>query len=315
MWYEQYNWKENPFSIKASTELIGLEEKKQELVSYIRSGDICFLNGPTGVGKTSLLKWLEHNLPRHKVIYLDAAGIQPGFSITNYLKKQASLFSKLSGKTFPKNTVILVDESQDCDQELLKALKLHWDHNHIKSIVITQINPHLSQFSQSFKDRIGNRIILLEKLTKSQGYDLIKLRTRNHHPFDLSAIEAILEIADGIPRKIIETAEIICMKFSGKKTTLNAFDVQSCFQKPIQPKPIEIPEKIPTPAEHKKKLSPMESLVMQQLATSNKTAQMLALLLKTSEGSIGKQLSNLMKKRLIQITKYERPKEYGLLKE
>src|SRR3989344_5108329 len=255
MWYQEYNWKENPFSIKTSTELIGLEEKQQELISYIKSGDICFLNGPTGTGKTSLLKWLEHHLPNHKVIYLDAAGIQQGFSITKYLKKQTSIFNKLRGRQFPKNTVILVDESQDCDQELLKALKLHWDHNHIKSIVITQINPHLSQFSQSFKDRIGNRVILLEKLTKSQGYDLLKLRTSNQNPFDLSAIEAILDIAGGIPRKIIETAEIVCMKFAGKKPAINAFDVQSCFQKSSQQPPRDSLTPVPVPTKPGKKLS------------------------------------------------------------
>ena len=88
MWYKQYGWKENPFSIKTNTGLIGLEAKKVELLNYIKSGDICFLNGPTGVGKTSLLKWLEKNLKHHKIIYIDAAGIQENFSLSQYLKKE-----------------------------------------------------------------------------------------------------------------------------------------------------------------------------------------------------------------------------------
>jgi len=338
MWHEQYGWKDNPFSIKTSTDLIGLEGKKQELLNYIRAGDVCFLNGPTGVGKTSLLKWLEKNLKHHKLIYIDAAGINEDFSLAKYLKNKAGFIGKLTGKEFPKNTVVLVDESQDCNPEFLKALKLHWDHNHIKSIVVTQINPELN-FSESFRNRIGNRIIPIGRLSSSEGYELISLRTNNKNPFDKSAIEAILEYSHYIPRKILETCEIACMKLQGKNP-INAFDIEEILSPHKKQKigEIEIPQyseyqkeleeneikqsEIEIPAQKIQqefqdisiKLSPMESSILQHLQASNKTAQMLALLLKTSEGSVGKQLSNLMKKSLIKITKLERPKEYGLVK-
>ncbi len=316
MWYEPYGWKENPFSIKNPSALVGVEEKKQELISYVNAGDVCFLNGQTGVGKTSLLRWLTNNLKEHKVIYIDAAGIQDSFSLTNYLKKQTPIFSKLTGKQFPKNTVILVDESQDCNPEFLKALKLHWDHNHIKSIVITQISPELNTFSESFRHRIGSRVVTLGKLTKSQGYDLISSRTGNKNPFDKSSIETILEFSNYIPRKILENCEIVCMKMNGKEI-INAFDVEDCLKEKtnIQEQSLEayLPEEQLPILETK--LSPMEKLILQQLESSNKTAQMLALMLKTSEGSVGKQLSNLAKKGLIRITKLERPKEYGVVKD
>ncbi|HLC58094.1 MAG TPA: ATP-binding protein [Candidatus Nanoarchaeia archaeon] len=327
MWYDYYGWKANPFSIKTSTELIGLDNKKQELIQYVNNGDVCFLNGPTGVGKTSLLRWLEKNLKNHKVLYIDAAGIQSGFSLTNYLKKQNTLFNRLRGKDFPKNTVILVDESQDCDEELLKALKLHWDHNHIKSIVITQISPQLDKFSESFRHRIGERIILVGQLTSSQGYDLISLRACNKNPFDKSAIEAILEYSNHIPRKILENTEMVCMKMAGKKNqSINAFDVEDCLSKKPDFQPAQFIQQPQITQEQSpqepqsteqsplQKLSPMEKSILQQLAPSDKTAQTLAFLLKTSEGSVGKQLSNLMKKNLVRITKLERPKAYGLVK-
>src|SRR3989344_407927 len=300
MWYEPYGWKENPFSIKNPSALVGVEEKKQELISYVNAGDVCFLNGQTGVGKTSLLRWLTNNLKEHKVIYIDAAGIQDSFSLTNYLKKQTPIFSKLTGKQFPKNTVILVDESQDCNPEFLKALKLHWDHNHIKSIVVTQINPELN-FSESFRNRIGNRIIPIGRLSSSEGYELISLRTNNKNPFDKSAIEAILEYSHYIPRKILETCEIACMKLQGKNP-INAFDIEEILSPHKKQKigEIEIPQyseyqkeleeneikqsEIEIPAQKIQqefqdisiKLSPMESSILQHLQASNKTAQMLA---------------------------------------
>ena len=234
MWYKSFGWEENPFFIKTSTELVGLDERKKELINYILSNDICFLNGPTGVGKTSLLKWVKENLKNHKVIYLDAAGIDKNFSLTTYLKKHNSFFNKLFKNNFPKNIVVLLDESQDCDEELIKALKLHWDHNHIKSIVITQINPKLTKFSESFKHRVGKRIVILGQLSKSEGYDLVKLRTGDKNPFEVTAIEAILEHSNFIPRKILEACEIVCIKNTEKKKQINAFDVESALKHPIE---------------------------------------------------------------------------------
>ncbi|MBS3151700.1 AAA family ATPase [Candidatus Woesearchaeota archaeon] len=384
MWYESYGWKDNPFSIKTSTDLVGLDEKKKELLNYIVSGDICFLNGPTGIGKTSLLKWIERNLKDHQVFYIDAAGVKPDFSLTNYLKDKTSFFSRLFGDSHPKNTVILLDESQDCDEELLKALKLHWDHQHIKSIVVTQISSELERFSESFKDRIGGRIVNLKGLDESEGYDLIKLRLEGKNPFDTSAIEAILGFSSYIPRKILENCEIVCAKNSGKKFGINAFDVeQALFGKRLgrvrifengkeiifgQYKNIEVENKENVEQEIKERsindeieewkylkkeqleenedkedssvvplaskmvekkeipkfldkikidqyaLSPMEKSIVTYLTESEKTAKQLASILNTSEGSVGKQLSKLINKDLVKITKKDRPKHYGLIK-
>ncbi|MAG47004.1 hypothetical protein CL617_00220 [archaeon] len=324
MWYKSFGWQENPFSIKTNTNLIGVNERKKELINYILSGDICFLNGPTGVGKSSMLRLVRKELKRHKVIYIDAAGVDDNFSITKHLQKFTPIWHKIAGKRFPPNSVILLDESQECDEELVKALKLHWDHENIKSIVITQINPNLNGFSESFRARVGNRIVKLNKISKSNAYDLVKYRTKNKNPFDSSAIAAIAEYANYIPRQILETCEVVCAKLYKKKTSeINAFDVEDVlkeFKKKEEPqtnsfslrKPKEEEETIET--NHISiRLSPMEKNIIDSLRGKQKTAQDLADSLKTTEGSVGKQLSKLMKKNIIKITDHERPKKYGMI--
>ena len=52
---------------------------------------------------------------------------------------------------------------------------------------------------------------------------------------------------------------------------------------------------------------------MEQLKQEDKTTQQLSMVLQTTEGSVGKQLSKLMKKSIIRITDPERPKKYGLM--
>ena len=211
------NLRENPFSVKANPNVVGFSQEKGLLIQYIKNGDVCFLTGPVGIGKTSLLLWLKNNLNPHNVFYIDAADIEKGFGIKEFLKKSRKGFDIF--RTYPKNTVVLLDESQDCDYELQKALKLHWDHGHIKSIVITQIN-QLENFSDSFKDRIGKRVIKLGKLKKSNAIDLINSRVRNKKLFDTKAIEKIIEVAGYIPRKILEFCELIYIKSNKKKIGL-----------------------------------------------------------------------------------------------
>ncbi len=310
MWYNNYGWKENPFSIKTGTDLVGVEEKKKEVLNYILSGDICLLNGPTGVGKSSLLRWVEENLKDHLIVYIDAAGVDSSFSIASFLKKKTSLWGRISGKEYPKNVVVLLDESQDCDEDLIKALKLHWDHQHVKSIVITQIDPSLDQYTESFRNRIGRRVVKLGKLNISNAYDLIKLRTEGKNPFDKSAVETIVESSGHIPRKILETCEIICTKYAGKKLGINVFDVETVLNGSAKPKPQKI--KV-TPNGEIQELSPMQTNIINSLKESEKTTQELAEILKTSEGSVGKQLSKLIKRNKVKITDQNRPKRYGLL--
>ena len=206
---------ENPFSIKANPNVIDLGKEKKLLMQYIKNGDVCFLTGPTGVGKSSLLLWIKNNLNPYNVFYIDAADVEKSFGIKEFLKNSRRGFDRF--RAYPKNTVVLLDESQDCDYELQKALKLHWDHGHIKSIVITQINQNLKNFSDSFNDRIGRRVIELGKLNKLDAINLINLRLRNKKLFDEKAIEKIIEIADYIPRKILEFCELVYLKNKDKK--------------------------------------------------------------------------------------------------
>mgnify|MGYP001603256764 CR=1 FL=1 len=321
-WYLDCGFQENPFSIKSNPNLVGIEHQRKKLIDYIKSGDICFLNGPTGTGKSSLLKWLHENLKDYKPIYIDAAEVDDKFTVTKVLKHNLSIWEKLANKKFPEKVVILLDESQDASNELVKALKLHWDHNHIKSIIITQISPDLGNYSVSFRDRIGNRVIKLGQITKSEAFELIKLRIKNKKIFDEASLEKIFNYSNFIPRKILETCEIICIeKKDSHKKTFTSKDIDeflSRFKETKKEIPIEKPKenKIEMPDNFdEKSFSPMQQKIVTYLAESPKTAKQLSSLLNTSEGSVGKQLSKLSHLDVVKIISKKRPKRYGLIKE
>lgn len=230
MWYKKYGWSENPFSVKPSADgLVGLDEKRNKLLNFVHSGTICFLTGPAGVGKSSMLKWVQQNIEGHTPIYIDAEQLEGVFDLSEYLKQHRTLWETILGHEYPKSVVILLDESHATEDKFKKTLKLYWDHDYIKSIVITQIPP-LKNFSSSVRNRIGNRIIRLDKMDMENVHKMIISRTEDNNPFTKESLELIAKKSEYIPRKILENCEIVCIEMDGKEK-IDVSDVQEVLGK------------------------------------------------------------------------------------
>lgn len=230
MWFKKYGWKENPFSVKPTAErLVGLDKKRDKLLNFVHSGTICFLTGPAGVGKSSTLKWIQHNINKHTPIYIDAEQLgEDLFDLAEYLRQHRTLWETVMGHEYPKSVVVLLDEAHATEDKVKKALKLYWDHDYIKSVVITQI-PSLKNFSSSVRNRIGNRIIKLDKMDKKNIHKMIELRTEENNPFTKEALELIAKKSNHIPRKILENCEAICIATGKEK--IDVSDVKKVLGK------------------------------------------------------------------------------------
>lgn len=231
MWYKKYGWKDNPFSVKpTSKKLVGLDRKRNKLLDFVHAGTICFLTGPAGVGKSSVLKWIQHNVKKHTPLYIDAEQLgEDLFDLSDYLKEHRTLWEAVMGYGYPKNVVVLVDEAHATENKLKKALKLSWDHDYVKSVVITQI-PGLKNFSSSVRNRIGSRVVRLDKLSNKNVHELIRLRTGDNNPFTKDALNVIAKESGFIPRKILENCEIACIEMKGKEK-IDASDVNKVLGK------------------------------------------------------------------------------------
>lgn len=80
-WYEKLGFDENPLDSRPNPNLVGLDEEEERLKNYILKSEICFLNGLTGSGKTSLLMKTQNQLKGYKFIYLDANDLPRDFNI------------------------------------------------------------------------------------------------------------------------------------------------------------------------------------------------------------------------------------------
>ena len=220
VWYKQLKFTENPLDSRPNPKLLNVEEQEEQLINHIVKEEICFLNGPTGSGKTSLLFKVRNKLKNHRFIYLDADDLPLNFNLEQELKKNRSFFDQLRFKKYPsKKPVLIVDEFQATDPNLVLKARSKWenrDNRVIKSIIIAQIDKHLANTSGSFKERLGKRTISLSILDNKGMKEILRLRLYNKKiktnyasKFTDEAISLLVKCADNNPRRLLEYADMI----------------------------------------------------------------------------------------------------------
>ena len=95
MWYEELNFKSNPFSLDKESELIGYDDVIDEIIYAIESGNMLFIEALDGHGKTSLLKFVINKYKgQGKVAYVDCNRLEH-LNIENVIMKRYGLLRRL----------------------------------------------------------------------------------------------------------------------------------------------------------------------------------------------------------------------------
>lgn len=218
-WYEKLQFDVNPLDTRPNPDLVGLDKEAEKVKNHVLKEELCFLNGLTGSGKTSLLLRIQNELKRYRFIYLDAQDLPANFNLEQELKKKRSFFDRITFKQFPrKKPVLLIDEFQSTNPNIILEARGKWESKDrkIKGIVIAQISKYLKNVSDSFKDRLGNRIITLSSLDDYDMKAVLEKRLDNKKTninyvkkFDEKAIDLIIKIADGNVRRLLEYTDMI----------------------------------------------------------------------------------------------------------
>ncbi len=218
-WYEQLGFKANPLDMRPNPLLVGLDRQEEQLTNHILKGDICFLNGLTGSGKSSLLLKVQGLLKDHSFIYLDAQELPEDFDLELTLKDKRSLLDRIRLKKWPsKAPVLIIDEFQASDKTVILDARAKWENpedQRIKSIVIAQISKQLKNVTPAFKERLGSKIITLPTLDDDEMREIIKGRlmsrrgTNYYNKLHNEAVNLLVACADGNPRRLLEYTDML----------------------------------------------------------------------------------------------------------
>lgn len=179
-WYETLEIYENPFEPNPlkdiERELIGKEEETKEIIYRIISGNMLFIQGMSGSGKTALLKKaIDKFKGKGKVIYVDSRLINKKLNIENLLQKTKSLPRKILGKQ-PTGMILLIDNVEELTARNNERIKYYFDQNYLKAVIFTGESYEKATLSDSIRSRIGNRIIYLTPLTNDEVISAVKDR-------------------------------------------------------------------------------------------------------------------------------------------
>lgn len=346
-WYEVYGWDKDPFSVRPNKNLVGLHKEKKECIDFIITGDFSLVVGPTGSGKSSLLLWLEKELKTMKLtpVRINCVEKNTSLEIIKELHRHRRLKDKIFLRKYPKKAVLLLDEAQFLSKDAGEIIKVQWDEGRVHAVVMASIEKDLTNLSGSLTDRFKNQVISLPKLSLSDAINLIKIRADKKNPFDDDASRTLAELSENIPRRLLENSKKVCMYCAEKGILeINKYHVYAAI--PLVRAVVPLPsveqrqgplikeELTPIPSREQRQktiktvkktiktveeprktvtLSPAQTEIVKLLSTKELSAVELSVALKTSLGSIQKQLSRLNQKGVVMLADAtKRPVTYKL---
>ena len=321
-WHKKLKFRGNPLDARPNPNLVGLDNEEEQLKNHIIKEEICFLNGLTGSGKTSLLHKVQKELKGYSFIYLDAQDLPPDFNLEHELVNKRSFFDKIAFRRFPKNKpVLIIDEFQATDPRLILEARGKWEtrDNKIKSIVIAQINRQLKNVSDSFKDRLGNRIITLKTLDEEEMKEILNKRLQNKKTninyikrLSDDALNLLIKCSDGNARRLLEYTDMIFDFHHRRFKDINPIDRDNYFISYYAAKEILEQNKINVRAFERqadeinyfsnKQFSDLQERLLRFLIDYDRvTVDSIARSLKVSVSTARKSISSLKKKKAILI--------------
>ena len=181
MWYEEYDFYENPLSTdpeESSSTMVGCEDALNELYYRIDSGSMAFIEGAEGSGKTSVLyRLIERYKGKKKVIYFDCSTLDKKLNIERLMKSRFGAVGNLFN-IIPKDMIVLLDNVSDLGKKNAERIKYYFDQNYIKAIVFTGTSYAQTSLPKSIKERIGRRVVRLEPLSEEQAVDVVRQRLK-----------------------------------------------------------------------------------------------------------------------------------------
>ncbi|MBS3095316.1 AAA family ATPase [Candidatus Woesearchaeota archaeon] len=240
MWYNDLGFYENPFDANASHKLVSYEGIIDDVLYNISAGNIIFIEGKEGTGKTSVLKKaIQKFMGRGKVAYIECEK-EKSLNIEEVLKGKNSLIERLF-KKMPAGMIVLMDDIAELDKKNTERVKYFYDQNYIKSIVFAGESYAKANFSESLKDRI-KAVIKINELKDYEAIDILNSRLGDKKLISDDIAREIFERTDRNPKRFLNACEELCKKISETKEPSVTIDHVNSMYPHAQKK--EQPEKL-----------------------------------------------------------------------
>jgi type II secretory pathway predicted ATPase ExeA len=223
-WFKSYKWSGNPFILNIFPDLfVGYKTQSADLVRLVKERHkVILIVGPTGSGKTTLMKWLSDNVrggfdyvfvgkpPQKPDEFIDIFNekYRPFWFLKPHIKNVYQIQGFLNKKLKRKHLIVLYDEAHESPTDVLEWLRVLSDQVENMSIVLAGLpvfDENLSRL-ETLRKRIMGKIELVS-LTKEETGEMIRTRIKSvggtGEEFN-NLIDIIYDRSGGFPREIIK---------------------------------------------------------------------------------------------------------------
>ncbi len=221
-WYEELDYDENPLNIETKT--VGNEGIIDEIFYSILAGNMIFLEGEEGMGKTKILHEIIKKFGgRRKIIYVNCRNLQAGLNIEKLLVNRNGILGKIFKKK-PKNMILLLDEIEFLSKTNRERIKYYFDQNYLRSVIFSSRNYSDVEIGDSIKERIS-KVINLEPLSDYEAVQLVHSKIGTNLLSE-RLIKEVYKLSRRNPQKFLENCNKVCAQ-AIKNPDLKENDIQS----------------------------------------------------------------------------------------
>jgi type II secretory pathway predicted ATPase ExeA len=216
-WFEEFGFDENPFDtrLELSAKMsVGLEKHLENLLYYIKSGSIVFIEGVSGSGKSILLEKLREKIGKRSV-YVDLSMVA---DLRPVIKGKVSLLGRIFGER-PKQVVLLLDNAKALNADSAEVVKYNYDNNFVESIVFAGESLKTAHLPLSVLDRIGSRLIRLSPLSEDDAVSMVRNRIGYSDVLEDEVIRKIYLMSGKNGKKFLELCEDACKAAASAKSS------------------------------------------------------------------------------------------------
>ncbi len=226
-WYHELGFKKNPFSIKPTQDnhLIGYEKIMQRIVYQLKIGNVIFLEGSYGTGKSSILRYLRKRFKKN-ILYFNCA--QQKNMKKKIMRKRSFIRRVLFMK--PSKMLLLVDEANLANPKDFDFLYEFYIMDRVKSIVFAGTDFKNVPFNKAFKS--DTKLYKLNEIRNNLANEIIKVRLPGQNIISSTLAKSLFIQSDLNPRRYLENLEDLIRKtYSLGKKKISKKDIDEFFKK------------------------------------------------------------------------------------
>ncbi len=260
-WYYELDLEGNTF-LSDRGKLIGYDDLLDDVLYSVVSGNMVFIQGEEGSGKTAILRRVIKKFRgKGKVAYINAAKLEKELNVEEVISKKYGFLSRLLGKKM-KDMILLVDEVDSLSERNNERIKYFFDNNYVRSVIFTGHDYKRVGFTQSMKDRI-RRVVKLNGINEDYSVDVLRDRLEgNTEVISDEAIKLIFRQSKCIKNFLENADKVFTYVFEElKEKVITEEHVEAALSAKIEV-PQEKPKKVEKKSSEKKAVKRVEEPIL-----------------------------------------------------